>query len=369
MRFKLLLLFCLASFYCYAQIPDGYYNTTTGKTGDELRASLRDIIKTGHVKIPYTSSAFDIWDAYKVTDVRPAPLDTVIWDMYSDIPTSSPQYTFTIVSNQCGTASAEGDCYSREHQMPNSWWGGLDNASNPQYTDLHHLPPTDQYVNNKKSAHPIGETNTPTYTSSNGSKLGPCSWSGYTGVVFEPIDEYKGDFARAYLYLATRYMDVIGSWLTSYPTTEAQYIINSSANNYQEWFLEMLVTWSNNDPVSIKEINRNNAIYYQTPQHNRNPFIDHPEFVNSIWDQTVSALAIEKENIKISPNPTTGIINIYGIKNSTVVYIYSIDGQLLKSAILSSENTQVDISDYKNGIYIVKIQNQESVKVVCISKV
>jgi len=276
----------LLVFICgFAQIPPGYYDAAASKTGDNLRAALRDIITAGSVKLPYTSSSFDVWDAYSVTDTRPAN-NTVIWDMYSDVPNGSPAYNFTIYASQCGTASAEGSCYSREHQMPNSWWGGIDDANNPQYTDLHHLPPADQYVNSMKSAHPIGQTSAPTWTSTNGSKVGPCSWPGYGGTVFEPIDAYKGDFARAYLYLATRYMNSLSSWVVNYPGTEGQYVINSTGNNYKQWFIDMLVQWTINDPVSQKEIDRNNAIYYNTPQHNRNPYIDHPEYVCIVWSST-----------------------------------------------------------------------------------
>lgn len=273
----------LLSFDSYGQIPVGYYDDANGLTGEELRATLRNIISNGHVKLPYTSTSFDVWDAYALTDVRPFPNNSIIWDMYSDIPSGTPAYTFTIFTDQCGTASAEGDCYAREHLMPNSWWGGLDDASNPQYSDLHHLFPADQYVNNKKSANIVAETNSATWTSTNGSKVGPCSDPAYSGTVFEPIDEYKGDFARAFLYLATRYMDNLSIWITTYPTTDGQYIISNSNGNYLPWYVNMLLNWSSNDPVSQKEINRNDSIYYGTPQHNRNPFIDHPEYISKIW--------------------------------------------------------------------------------------
>jgi hypothetical protein len=146
MRKKFTFLFaCLLFVLCgFAQIPPGYYDAAASKTGDSLRAALRDIITAGSVKLPYTSSSFDVWDAYSVTDTRPAN-NTIIWDMYSDVPGGTPAYNFTIYTNQCGTSTAEGSCYSREHQLPNSWWGGLDDANNPQYTDLFHLPPADQY--------------------------------------------------------------------------------------------------------------------------------------------------------------------------------------------------------------------------------
>jgi endonuclease I len=281
------LLFLLITSITVGQIPSGYYDAAQGLYGENLRTALKTISANGHVKLPYTSTSFDVWDAYQFTDVRSAPNNTIIWDMYSDVPNSSPAYTFTIFTNQCGTSGAEGDCYSREHCLPNSYWGGFDNAANPQYTDLHHLFPADQYVNNKKSNYPIGYVNPASvnYTSSNGSKVGACGWPGYTGLVFEPINEYKGDFARAYLYMITRYMDQITTWRTNYPTT---FFVNiTNGNNYAPWYIDMLVSWSDNDPVSAKEIARNNAIYYQTPQHNRNPFIDHPEYVRDIWKTVV----------------------------------------------------------------------------------
>jgi endonuclease I len=288
----------------FAQIPSGYYANAAGKTGDVLRAALRDITTNGSVKLPYTSSSFDVWNAYAVTDVYPAPNNTKVWDMYSDVPGGTPAYIYTIYTGQCGTASAEGDCYAREHSMPNSWWGGLNDPSNPQYTDLHHLFPADQYVNNKKSAHPLGQVSSPTWTSTNGSKIGPCSYPGYTGTVFEPIDGYKGDFARAYLYLATRYMNTIGSWVTNYPGTDAQYVIDPATNNYKTWFINMLIAWNNNDPVDLKEIDRNNAIYYNTPQHNRNPFIDHPEYVCLIWGASCTSAPVIASITAIPAYPT-----------------------------------------------------------------
>ena len=277
-----LLLWFFISTFAQAQIPAGYYDQAAGKSGEVLRAALRDITTTGHVKISYAS----IWTAYAVTDVRPAPDNLIVWDMYS------PDYTFTIYTDQnsTGGASAEGESYSREHCMPNSWWGGLDNAANPQYSDLHHLFPADQYVNNRKSNYIVAQTSTPSYTSTNGSKVGSCTYPGYTGTVFEPINEYKGDFARAYLYLATRYMNYLSVWVNTYTTYDSKYIINTTGGNYKQWYIDMLIAWNNSDPVSQKEIDRNNRIYYDTPQHNRNPFIDHPEYVNAVWGGPILAV-------------------------------------------------------------------------------
>lgn len=329
----------------FAQIPAGYYNAAASKTGETLRSALRDIITAGSVKLPYTSSSFDVWDAYSVTDTKPGNQNQ-IWDMYSDVPGGSPAYTYTIFTEQCGTSGAEGDCYSREHQVPNSWWGGFDDANNPQYTDLHHLPPADQYVNSRKSAHPIGQTNSPTWTSTNGSKVGPCSWPGYTGTVFEPIDEYKGDFARAYLYMATRYKNVLSSWVNNYSGTEAQFVINDTSNNYKQWFIDMLVNWTINDPVSQKEIDRNNAIYYNTPQHNRNPYIDHPEYVCIVWSSTSCSSGPLISSITQNPlfPNSLNTVSITASVTSTqaltsVILVYGFDGISFQDTIPMNSST------------------------------
>ncbi len=257
----LLLSLLLLLFTTRAQIPTGYYNTAIG-SGAALKTQLYNIIK-GHTAISYSG----LWNAFQVTDKKP---DGKVWDMYSNC-------TFTFGTNQCGTYSFECDCYNREHSWPKSWFGD----ANPMYTDLFHLYPTDGKVNGMRDNYPFGEVTNPTYTSGNGSKRGPCSYPGYTGVVFEPIDEYKGDFARTYFYMATRYEDIISGWHSNDLNAEAILQANSFPV-FEDWFKNMLISWHNADPVSQKEIDRNNAVY-TSYQHNRNPYIDHPEYVHQVW--------------------------------------------------------------------------------------
>ncbi|NHM08048.1 hypothetical protein G4D82_12520 [Flavobacterium sp. CYK-4] len=345
LRISILVLLCFGQ--AFGQIPAGYYNTANGLSGENLRTALKIITSTSHVKLPYTSTSFDTWDAYQYTDVRPSA-PTQIWDMYSDRPNSTPAYTYTLFTSQCGNASAEGSCYSREHCFPRSWWGGIDNASNPQYTDLHHLFPSDQYVNAMKSNYPIGAVNPSavSWTSTNGSKVGNCGVPGYTGFVFEPIDEYKGDFARAYLYIITRYKDQISSWITANGSTQIADV--ATGNNYKPWFLNMLIAWSTNDPVSAKEIARNDAIYYQTPQHNRNPFIDHPEYVTAIWG-TPLVVAAPVANAASTVNSTSFTANWTLIANAADGYLLDVSASPNFSVMTPQNTTDLLFSEYVEG--------------------
>lgn len=261
MRIFILSLFLVFALNLSAQIPAGYYNNAQGKKGQALREALGQIIRNGHNPLSYS----DLWTAFEKTDVRNG---NQVWDIYSDIPGGTPPYVFYYGGNdQCGTYHTEGDCYNREHSFPKSWF----NDDTPMYTDLFHIYPTDGYVNNRRGNYPYGEVSNPSWTSENGSKLGPCSYPGYTGTVFEPIDAYKGDLARSYFYMLTRYYDQIATW--SSPVLDT--------SDFSPWARKMLLEWALRDPVSQKEINRNDSIY--KIQGNRNPFIDHPEYAWKIW--------------------------------------------------------------------------------------
>ena len=205
------------------------------------------------------------------TDARP---DGKVWDMYSNI----TDFTFGTDQDRGSGGSTEGEYYNREHSFPNSWFGG---KVQPMYTDLHHMYPTDKLVNNKRGNNPFGETNGESYKSANGfSKLGSCTYPGYTGIVFEPNDEYKGDFARTYFYMVTCYEEKLPDWYSN--NSESRPTLDG--NKYPglaEWQLEMLMKWAKDDAVSEKEVNRNNAVY--DIQSNRNPFIDYPGLEDYIW--------------------------------------------------------------------------------------
>lgn len=237
-----------------AAIPEGYYDSAIGKSGSDLQSELASIIS-------HSDPGYDrLWDIYKTTDVRS---DGKVWDMYSNTT------DFTFGSDQCGNYSGEGDCYNREHSIPKSWRGGS------KYSDVHMVVPTDGYVNNRRSSYPFGEVGSSSYVSDNSfSKVGTCITSGYSGTVFEPNDEYKGDFARIYFYAATRYYSECGSWSGNGFSDSFPYL--------DEWTRVMMLRWHELDPVSEKEIERNDAVY-ASRQNNRNPFVDYPHLVDLIF--------------------------------------------------------------------------------------
>jgi endonuclease I/chitodextrinase len=268
MKLKLHFFTLLFSFYSFAQIPVGYYSTATG-TGYTLKTNLYNIIK-GHTDNGYAG----LYTTYLTSDRDYYyENDGTVLDMYSENPTGIDPYTYSTSSttDKCGNYSVEGDCYNREHIIPQSVF----NKNAPMVSDAHSITPTDGKVNGLRSAFPHGIVASASKTTLNGSKLGSSGVSGYSGTVFEPIDEFKGDIARMYLYFATRYENTVSGY--SYDMFDG-----SSNQVFTTAFLNMLLTWHAQDPVNAREIARNDAIYAR--QNNRNPYIDHPEYVQAIWN-------------------------------------------------------------------------------------
>ena len=279
MRKQVLTMLLLLSAVVWGAAPTGYYNDANGKTGQALLEALHDIIDN-HNDHGYNA----LKDGYRSTDKKP---NGNVWDIYSDVPGGTPPYEFQF-GNTCGTYQSEGDCYNREHTFPQSWF----DKSSPMRNDIIHVLPTDGKVNGMRSNYPYGEVSNPSKTSLNGSKLGPNTTSGYSGTVFEPIDEYKGDLARIYFYMAARYNDKIAGW--QHNGTADNVLAGNSYPVYDEWQLELLLRWHKQDPVSQKEINRNDAC--EDYQNNRNPFVDHPEWVCQVWggDDCIGGGTIEE---------------------------------------------------------------------------
>ena len=276
-----------------AQIPTGYYSTATG-TGYALKTQLYNIIK-GHVDNGYAG----LYTTYQTSDVDNFyENDGSVLDMYSEKPAGTDPYNYSLGTTQrCGTYSVEGDCYNREHIIPQSSFG----SAAPMVSDAHFITPTDGKVNGQRSNYPHGMVASPTWTSLNGSKLGASTTPGYTGTVFEPIDEFKGDIARMYFYFATRYETTVSGYTFA--------MFNGTSNQvFTTAFLNMLLAWNAQDPVNAREIARNNAIY--GTQNNRNPYIDHPEYVQAVWNPTADSQAPTAPTSLAVTGTTTSTVSI-----------------------------------------------------------
>ena len=277
-----LLLSLSLSISVFSQPSSGYYDNSSGKNASDLRTALQAIIANGQSVTTYDG----LWTAYKTTDENSSGK---IWDMYSNC-------TFNFAAQQCGNYSSECDCYNREHSSPQSWFA----SASPMVSDLFNVLPTDGKVNGERSNYPYGEVGTPTYTSANGSKLGASSSVDYSGIVFEPVDQYKGDLARTYFYMATRYAGLCESW-----SAGAEVVYSTAHLGFTTYAMNLFLKWSREDPVSAKEILRNNAV--DGIQNNRNPFIDNPGLEEYIWgnktSETFTPTAVQPTYLGA---PTTG---------------------------------------------------------------
>lgn len=228
-----------------------------------LLSALRNITSPGHV-----GSYDGLYETYKVAYLKP---NGKIFDYYSAITDYDPD------KDRAGTYNKEGDCFNREHSIPQSWWGG---GTGNQGSDPFIVVPTDGYVNNIRSSNPFGMVSNAKKTFSNSKSGTPDSSWGYTSTdVFEPDDSVKGDFARIYFYAIARYSAASG-----WSSNNAKSCFSGSDNvntGLTLYAVKLFSYWSELDPVSDWELNVNNAI--APIQKNRNPFIDHPEYANTLW--------------------------------------------------------------------------------------
>lgn len=275
----------------HAAAPAGYYSGCENRGGKSLLQALNETI-SNHTVVSYSG----LWTLYYTSDVD---ADGKIWDMYST-------KRWRPGSEQCGNYSSIGDCYNREHSMPKSWF----NDASPMVSDAFHIYPTDGKVNGQRSNYPFGECANGSYVASSGGvkalgRLGASTFEGYSGTVFEPDDQYKGDFARSYFYMAACYYDRIGTW-------KSDMLAGNSFPAFSPWALKLLLKWHRQDPVSKKETDRNDVVYEN--QHNRNPFIDHPEMVEYIWGDKASERWSSGSTVPIAVNqPVDGSTTDLGV--------------------------------------------------------
>lgn len=327
----------------YAEAPAGYYAAAEGKTGEALRQALFNII-TNHKNVGYDG----LYNVYPTSDVT---ADGKVWDMYSTC-------TWTHGQKKCGSYSSVCNCYNREHSVPQNWFG----KSSIIKADAFHVYPTDGKVNGQRSNYEYGECSGGTSLGGKAlGRLGKSTFSGYTnrGTVFEPVDQYKGDFARTYFYMATCYADKCSSWGHSFGS-------NSGLDAYG---VALFMKWHRNDPLSDKETKRNDAVYAK--QKNRNPFIDHPELAEYIWGNKkgeawysgeTPVKTVTFRELAIYPNPATDFVTITTEVPEMHYAIVSLSGQVLAQGTVASGET-LSLGDLANGMYLLRLQADDKTHV------
>lgn len=248
------------SFVDWTELQPGYYDAVSGTRDEDLMWTLSKAVYSP-IRYTYGSGERSTWTGFFYTDRRES--DNLVLDMYSNnLRYFDPEKPNAAVAN-----------LDIEHIFPKSWWGG---EINEAYQDLHHLVPADYSANRSKSNLPPGIVETAGFD--NGSfKTGTSPEGCPADKVFEPADEYKGDFARAYFYIACAFR----SYTWDMTSNAAQAMDNDSYLEFQEWLYPILLQWHRMDPVSEKEIKRTAQV--SRIQHNRNPFIDYPCLVEYIW--------------------------------------------------------------------------------------
>ncbi|MCQ2335468.1 MAG: endonuclease [Paludibacteraceae bacterium] len=362
----------------FAQVPTGYqteYASLVGVSGVNLFDAISSIAAEG-----YTSHSYrDLWTYFWTTDAE----NGVLVDPYSSC-------TWSSTRQQCGNYSNVCDCYNREHSLPKSWFGGSD--SNAPGTDLFHLMPTDGKVNGQRSNYAFGECAAGTRLSAQArGKLGNSTFSGYTSVgkVFEPDDEWKGDFARNYFGMLVRYgksyaLNQADGGQVMFSNT-GKSITASNHYGLTAYSVALLMAWHRADDVSLREQHRNNGI--QQTQGNRNPFIDCPVLAEYFWGEKAgqavelqdlvdcgcvsdSYLPTSVENLHVAPFPSltftvaNGAVYMTCLPDDATVWVFTADGQLIESTRSYSPEMIIPL---EKGLYMILVSAQgqkQSVKLM-----
>ncbi len=323
-----------AGMVLFAQIPENYYTTAEGLSGDELKTALYNIIKD-HTEYPYTSSSTDVWDILKETDRDTANSANVI-------------LFYTGWSVDAAQEYNNGSGWNREHVWAKSR-GDFGTTLGPG-TDVHHLRPADISVNSARNNRWFDDCTEPYYD--NGVATG--CFTSSTEWVWEPREAVKGDVARMIFYMATRYEGENGE-------PDLEMIDYLPADNYTDEpihaMLSTLITWHEEDPVDDYERHRNEVIY--SYQHNRNPFIDHPEYAALIWSDPQAVHPSGRMiSISIYPNPARDYVVVKRPDGYTVT-LHTVIG----TRLFSTRDKVLRLDDTENGIYLLVIRDPSGTQV------
>ena len=329
-----------------SNIPQEYYQEANGKSSEQLKEALYQII-SNHVVFPYTSSSTDTWDILQLSDQDPQNHDNMILIYtgrsqdkgYRDGTGNYSQY-----ENGNGT---QNNSWNREHVWPKSH--GFPDENDNAYTDVHNLKPSDRSVNSSRG------TKDYDYGGSQHSEATECltdsdSW--------EPSDSVKGDIARILFYMVVRYDPGYDHDNNSFDLELVDYTTPGN-NDPILGKLSSLIQWHIDDPVDDFEINRNEIIFGF--QQNRNPFIDHPNLVNflwgesagQIWNDSLSLINNSFQNIHIYQKENSGSIVFSQNISQASLSLYSIAGKKINEYILDDANfLNIDV---EAGFYFIEL--------------
>lgn len=332
-RYILIFGFILFSVTTFSQIPSGYYNSANGLTGDTLKTALYNIIKN-HIEFPYTNASTDTWDILKETDKDTANPNNIILFYTGWSVNATQEYN-------------NGNGWTREHVWAKSHGDfGTDKGAG---TDVHHLRPEDNSVNNTRNNKDFDNGGS-LYIDGDGAtecRTDADSW--------EPRNAVKGDVARMLFYMAVRYEGDNGEPDLELVDVVNTFDLNTTGKGYHGK-LTSLLEWHKSDPVDSFEIHRNNVIY--SYQKNRNPFIDHPEYVDLIWTAINTSIVLNEIKIRVYPNPATDFVNI--ILEAGKVYkgfIYSLTGVCVME-FQSTGSLQLSTDNLNTGCYLLFLQHE-----------
>jgi len=279
MRHALLsLVVCFVAASVVGEAPDDYYDAAAGLSGGELRAALHEIIND-HTKLPYTSSQTDTWDVIHLADEAPGDASRIL-DLYRN-------RTF-LKDDHWSSSNTTG--WNREHSWPKSYGFTDDGDCNYPYTDVHHLFATDPDYNEARG-------NIPYDWAPSGSEAFPVDGLGFANYRYGQYENgywevwplKRGDVARAMFYMDVRYEGgkhgITGCTEPDLRLTNdrSDFVWSSSQNLSVAYMgiLSTLIEWHLEDPPDERERRRNDIVFQF--QGNRNPFVDHPEYVCEIY--------------------------------------------------------------------------------------
>ena len=278
---------------CYATIPPGYYDQANGLRCQQLKTAMHMICGYANV-LGYGGGEGKTWTGFYQTDRLE---DGSVRDRYS-----YQQFSFSPMDTELAAGAVTG--MNIEHSFPKSWWDGTENQA---YKDLFNLMPSQSSINQSKSNYPMGVVTAP-ITDNGCTKIGKGE-AGYT--LWEPADEWKGDFARSYFYMVTMY-----SHLPWGGDQAPRLLQNDEWPTLQPWAYSLYLQWANDDPVDDIERERNEAVY--AIQGNRNPYIDFPGLEQYVWGAfTNEVFSVDHY---LTPDELTGFIEAIVVNDAKNIY-------------------------------------------------